>query len=132
MFKIIKWLVLAIVILGLAATAVIYGVLSVSLPALDGNGRSNHVSQAVKISRDQLGQAVISAENRLDAAYGLGFAHGQDRFFQMDLLRRNAAGELSELFGKAALGLDKKCASTSYENAALRLLSNCLKQIKHY
>ena len=108
MFKIIKWLVLAIVILGLAATAVIYGLLSVSLPALDGNGRSNHVSQAVKISRDQLGQAVISAENRLDAAYGLGFAHGQDRFFQMDLLRRNAAGELSELFGKAALGLDKK------------------------
>lgn len=108
MFKIIKWLVLAIVILGLAATAVIYGVLAISLPALDGKGRSHNISQAVKISRDQLGQAVISAENRLDAAYGLGFAHGQDRFFQMDLLRRNAAGELSELFGKAAIGLDKK------------------------
>ncbi|MBE0377341.1 penicillin acylase family protein [Pseudoalteromonas prydzensis] len=108
MFKIIKWLVLAIVILGLAATAVIYGVLAISLPALDGKGRSHNISQAVKISRDQLGQAVISAKNRLDAAYGLGFAHGQDRFFQMDLLRRNAAGELSELFGKAAIGLDKK------------------------
>ena len=108
MFKIIKWLVLAIVILGLAATAVIYGVLAISLPALDGKGRSHNITQTVKISRDKLGQAVISAENRLDAAYGLGFAHGQDRFFQMDLLRRNAAGELSELFGKAALGLDKK------------------------
>ncbi|MEH6394593.1 penicillin acylase family protein [Pseudoalteromonas sp.] len=108
MFKIIKWLVLAIVILGLAATAVIYGVLAISLPALDGKGRSHNISQAVKISRDQLGQAVISADNRIDAAYGLGFAHGQDRFFQMDLLRRNAAGELSELFGKAAIGLDKK------------------------
>ena len=108
MFKIIKWLVLVVVIVGLAATAVIYGVLSLSLPALDGKGRSHNISQAVKISRDQLGQAVISADNRLDAAYGLGFAHGQDRFFQMDLLRRNAAGELSELFGKAAIGLDKK------------------------
>ena len=71
-------------------------------------GQSNAIEQSVKIERDVLGQAVIHAQNRLDAAYALGFAHGQDRFFQMDLLRRNAAGELSELFGKAALELDKK------------------------
>ncbi|BDF96158.1 penicillin acylase family protein [Pseudoalteromonas sp. KAN5] len=108
MFKVVKWLVLAVVILGLAVTAVVYGVLAVSLPALDGKGRSHNVNHEVKISRDQLGQAVVFAESRNDAAYGLGFAHGQDRFFQMDLLRRNAAGELSELFGKAALDLDKK------------------------
>lgn len=108
MFKVIKRLLLLIVILGLASTAVVYGVLSLSLPALDGNGRSNAVVDPVKISRDALGQAVINANSRNDAAYGLGYAHGQDRFFQMDLLRRNAAGELSELFGEAALGLDKK------------------------
>ena len=108
MFKVIKRLLLLIVILGLASTAVVYGVLSLSLPTLDGNGRSNAVVEPVKISRDALGQAVINANSRNDAAYGLGYAHGQDRFFQMDLLRRNAAGELSELFGQAALGLDKK------------------------
>jgi penicillin amidase len=108
MYKLIKRLLLLIVILGLGGTAVVYGVLSLSLPALDGNGRSMAVNEPVKISRDTLGQAVINAKNRNDAAYGLGYAHGQDRFFQMDLLRRNAAGELSELFGKAALGLDKK------------------------
>jgi len=108
MFKVIKRLLLLIVILALAGTAVVYGVLTLSLPALDGKGQSSHVSNNVKISRDLLGQAVINANNRNDAAYGLGYAHGQDRFFQMDLLRRNAAGELSELFGKAALGLDKK------------------------
>ncbi|MBQ4799947.1 penicillin acylase family protein [Pseudoalteromonas sp. MMG006] len=108
MFKVIKRLLLLIVILALASTAVIYGVLTLSLPTLDGKGQSNHVSDNVKISRDSLGQAVINANNRNDAAYGLGYAHGQDRFFQMDLLRRNAAGELSELFGKAAIGLDKK------------------------
>lgn len=108
MFKVIKWLLLLIVVLGLACTAVVYGVLSLSLPALDGKGQSSHISNNVKISRDLLGQAVINANNRNDAAYGLGYAHGQDRFFQMDLLRRNAAGELSALFGKAALELDKK------------------------
>ena len=108
MFKVIKWLVLLVVVLGLAVTALVYGVLSLSMPTLDGKGQSTAINKPVTISRDALGQAVIKAENRNSAAYGLGYAHGQDRFFQMDLLRRNAAGELSGLFGKAALGLDKK------------------------
>ena len=108
MFKIIKWLLIGLFVVMLLATGLVYGVLNLSLPALDGRGKSDAISQSVKIERDTLGQAVIHAENRLDAAYALGFAHGQDRFFQMDLLRRNAAGELSELFGKAAVGLDKK------------------------
>lgn len=108
MFKVIKRLLLFVVVLGLAGTAVVYGVLSLSLPALDGKGHSEAINESVIISRDVLGQAVIKAQSHNDAAYGLGYAHGQDRFFQMDLLRRNAAGELSEIFGKAALALDKK------------------------
>lgn len=108
MFRVIKRLLLVVVVLALAGTAIVYGVLTLSLPTLDGKGRSDAVTQPVKVARDTLGQAVITAATRHDAAYGLGYAHGQDRFFQMDLLRRNAAGELSELFGKAALALDKK------------------------
>ena len=108
MFKVIKRLLLIVVVLALGGTAIVYGVLTLSLPTLDGKGRSDSVTQPVKVARDTLGQAVITAATRHDAAYGLGYAHGQDRFFQMDLLRRNAAGELSELFGKAALALDKK------------------------
>ncbi|CAM4281404.1 penicillin acylase family protein [Pseudoalteromonas byunsanensis] len=108
MLKILKWLLMLLVIVGLAVTAMVYGLLSLSLPTLDGKQSSHAISADVKVSRDNLGQAVIKAQNRQDAAYGLGFAHGQDRFFQMDLLRRNAAGELSELFGEAALNLDKQ------------------------
>ncbi len=108
MLKILKWLLLSLFIVVLLGTAVIYGVLTLSLPRLDGLGQSTAIQQQVKIERDRLGQAVIHARSRLDAAYALGFAHGQDRFFQMDLLRRNAAGELSELFGKVAIELDKK------------------------
>ncbi|MCG7537473.1 penicillin acylase family protein [Pseudoalteromonas sp. OOF1S-7] len=107
----LTWLkrgVAGLVLLALAASAAVYGMLSLSLPALDGQGQSTGLNAPVSLERDALGQAVITAQNRHDAAYALGFAHGQDRFFQMDLLRRNAAGELSELFGKAAIGLDKR------------------------
>ena len=82
-----------LLILILILTAGLYGLLSLSLPALDGKGTSDAISKPVTLSRDSLGQAVITANTRQDAAYALGFAHGQDRFFQMDLLRRNAAGE---------------------------------------
>jgi penicillin amidase len=44
----------------------------------------------------------------VDVARALGFVHGQDRFFQMDLLRRRAAGELAALVGEAALPADKE------------------------
>ncbi|MDP5214576.1 penicillin acylase family protein [Pseudoalteromonas tunicata] len=107
MLRFFKWLTFGLILLALLTTAVVYGILSLSLPSLSGKGQSAVLSEAVSIERDALGSAVIVARNRVDAAYALGFAHGQDRFFQMDLLRRNAAGELSELFGAAAINLDK-------------------------
>ncbi len=58
------------------------------------------------IERDARGIPVITARSRADLAFATGFAHAQDRFFQMDLSRRFAAGELSELFGEAALEQD--------------------------
>src|SRR5262249_9174053 len=47
----------------------------------------------------------VHADNRDDLAFGLGFVHGQDRFFEMDLSRRFAAGGLAALFGPAVPGL---------------------------
>ena len=67
-----------------------------SLPQLDGTLVVEGVSAPVSIIRDRDGIPTISGENRYDVAYALGFAHGQDRYFQMDLIRRDAAGELSE------------------------------------
>ncbi|KZN57220.1 hypothetical protein N474_08440 [Pseudoalteromonas luteoviolacea CPMOR-2] len=107
MLKWLKVLITVGVLGGLSVTAIVYGVLSLSLPALDGRGYSSALEAPTKLSRDSLGHAVINAQSRADAAYAMGYAHGQDRFFQMDLLRRNAAGELSELFGEGAISLDK-------------------------
>lgn len=82
-------------------------VMKASLPQMAGERRVAGLAAAVTVERDSLGTPTIRAANRLDAARALGFLHAQERFFQMDLLRRQPAGELSELFGKAALASDK-------------------------
>jgi penicillin G amidase len=78
-----------------------------SLPRLDGEQRLVGLQAAVTVSRDALGMPTIEAASRLDVARALGFLHAQERLFQMDLLRRRAAGELAELVGAAALPMDR-------------------------
>lgn len=100
---------LALLLIGLAVLAVsgFWFVLGRSLPTLDGHIPVDGLTANVLIERDDLGIPTLIAANRIDLAYGTGFVHGQDRFFQMDISRRNAAGELSELFGAVALPLDR-------------------------
>ncbi len=95
--------VLLVVILGIVA----WLGLRASLPDLDGELAVAGIDAEVMIERDAEGIPAITAANRKDLAFATGFAHGQDRFFQMDLIRRQAAGELSELVGAAALDVDK-------------------------
>ena len=76
-----------------------------SLPRLDGRRDLPGVQAPVVVTRDSLGVPDIVAAGRTDAVRALGYLHAQDRFFQMDLLRRSAAGELAELVGPAAAGL---------------------------
>jgi len=78
-----------------------------SVPTLDGTVRMTGLGSPVTLRRDALGTAVLQGATRLDVARGLGFVHAQERFFEMDLARRSAAGELSELFGAPALERDK-------------------------
>jgi penicillin amidase len=86
----------------------IYLTLRASLPQLDGEIAAPALQTAATIARDELGTPTIRAASRRDLAFATGYAHGQDRFFQMDLMRRAAAGELAELLGKPLLELDEK------------------------
>lgn len=108
MLRIIKITTVGLLSIVFILAASVYLLLFMSLPKLDASIGSDTINDSVSIERDRLGTAVVTASNRQDAAYGLGYAHGQDRFFQMDLLRRNSAGELSEIFGEKALELDKR------------------------
>ncbi len=85
----------------------LYSQLRGSLPQLTGAARLTGLSAPVIIERDALGIPTIRGETRLDVARATGFVHAQERFFQMDLLRRAAAGELAALIGSAALDLDR-------------------------
>jgi penicillin amidase len=104
LFRLIGGIVLLVVLL----IAVGWLGLRSSLPELDGAMLVRGIDDTVTIERDAEGIPVITASNRNDLAFGTGFAHGQDRFFQMDLIRRQAAGELSELVGAAAVDVDKR------------------------
>ena len=102
------YIIVAIAVLVLLPLAIAHGVLRASLPKLDGTFAATGLAAPVKIERDRLGVPTLTAANRVDLAYATGFVHGQDRFFEMDLSRRLAAGELSELFGAVAVEQDKQ------------------------
>ncbi len=85
----------------------LYSQLHGSLPQLDGVVTVVGLSAPVSVERDTLGVPTIRGANRLDLARATGFVHAQERFFQMDLLRRTAAGELAALLGPAALDFDR-------------------------
>jgi len=97
----------ALVLLAALAGTWFYFQMRASLPQLDGAAALPGASAAVTVTRDALGVPTLRARTRADVARALGFLHAQDRFFQMDLMRRRASGELAELFGKAALPLDQ-------------------------
>jgi penicillin amidase len=94
---------------GLVAASALGGwlYLRASMAQLDGELHAPALHAQVSVARDAHGVPLISGADRLDVAYATGFVHAQDRYFQMDLLRRVAAGELSELFGVRALGVDR-------------------------
>jgi penicillin amidase len=77
------------------------------LPSLDGEVRLKGVSGAVEIIRDRWGIPHISAREPLDAFFGQGYCHAQDRLWQIELTRRLAAGRLAEVFGELALDVDR-------------------------
>lgn len=102
--RILGGLLLLIVLCALALWLALRG----SLAQLDGERAVPTLSAPAELQRDARGYVTVTAENRLDVARALGFVHAQERFFQMDLMRRNAAGELSALVGAKALPLDKQ------------------------
>ena len=116
------YILVAVAVLILAPLAIVYGVLRSSLPQLDGTVGAAGVAAPIKIERDRRGAPTITAANRIDLAYGTGFVHGQDRFFEMDLSRRLAGGELSELFGKVAVEQDRQARLFHFRKIALQVM----------
>ncbi|TAM57434.1 MAG: penicillin acylase family protein [Rhodanobacter sp.] len=102
------WRGLLWTLLGLLVAAFVTGwwLLAGSRARLDGQRRLPGLSASVSVSRDALGTVTLTGKNRADLSYALGYVHAQERFFEMDLMRRVPAGELAALVGPAALPAD--------------------------
>lgn len=82
--------------------------MTASLPDEDGEIKISGLAAGVTVHSDAFGVPSITATSRADAYRTLGYLHARDRLFQMELMRRNSAGRLAELFGASALKLDRK------------------------
>ncbi|MBV7537707.1 penicillin acylase family protein [Duganella sp. sic0402] len=102
-----KRILIGAVVLLVLAIAAAWLYLRGSLAQLEGERKAAGLETTASIARDAHGVPVIAGGSRGDVAYATGFVHAQERYFQMDLLRRVPSGELSELFGERALQVDK-------------------------
>ncbi|HVX04801.1 MAG TPA: penicillin acylase family protein, partial [Rhodanobacteraceae bacterium] len=98
---------LALIVIVVIVLAIGWRLLAGSRPQANGSVTLKGLSAPVTIVRDADGIPTITAQSRRDLAFALGYVHGQERFFQMDLQRRVAAGELAALVGPKALPVDE-------------------------
>ncbi|HTV55071.1 MAG TPA: penicillin acylase family protein [Terriglobia bacterium] len=101
-------LALVVVALLLVGLGWAYWIARRALPQLDGSIALNGLSSPVRVLRDSHGVPTIEAANAADLFFAQGFVTAQDRLWQMDVMRRFAAGELSEILGEATLKIDRE------------------------
>ena len=89
-----------------------------ALPQLEGDAYLTGLSAPVTVERDRLGIPVIRGLGLEDVTTAQGFVHAQDRFFQMDLLRRQASGRLAEIVGPAVVRRDATVRRYQFEQIA--------------
>jgi penicillin amidase len=110
MAVIFKWLlriVSSLLILMGLSVSLIYYFASRSLPTYDKDLQTGFVSAPVEIVRNNANVPHIFGQRDEDVFFGLGYAHAQDRLWQMVILRRTAQGRLSEVFGPETSKIDQ-------------------------
>ncbi len=105
-WKIVSVLSVLALLTVLAAAGYVIAVAYRALPALDGAVQLAGLSAPVRVIRDAQGVPHITAANRRDLLFAQGYVTAQDRLWQMDALRRFAAGNLAEIFGPTFLAHD--------------------------
>ena len=107
-----------------------YHLASRSLPKYNQTLSSTEVVDKIEIIRDSASIPHIFSKNNHDAFFALGYAHAQDRFWQLNILRRSAQGRLSELFGKKTVFFDEFIRRIDIYNLARLSFNHQSKQAK--
>ncbi len=105
--RILSYIAWALVLLTLGAMAWLYFLARSALPQLDGTVAVPGIGAKVSVTRDMQGTPTIEAGSLDDLFFAQGYVTAQDRLWQMDIMRRAAAGELSEIIGSDTLELDR-------------------------
>ena len=113
---------LVALVLGLAAGACAW--LQRSLPQLDGTVAAPGVGAPVEIVRDHDGIPHVFAATERDGWYAVGYAHAQDRLWQMEFQRRVAQGRLAEFLGERAFETDRLMRTLGLARTAERIVAN--------
>ncbi|MGJ8545632.1 MAG: penicillin acylase family protein [Sulfitobacter sp.] len=106
-FRWLMRLAAALVLLSLFGVMMVYWLAARSLPDYSAKLEARGLTQPVEIVRDNANVPHIFGETDNDVYFALGFAHAQDRMWQMTVMRRTAQGRLSEIFGSRTLNIDK-------------------------
>jgi penicillin amidase len=105
-FRWLLRLVTLAVVLCVAAVTIGFWIASRSIPDYEADWTVDGITAPVEIVRNTSAVPHIFGATDADVFFGLGFAHAQDRLWQMLMLRRTAEGRLSELFGPATAQID--------------------------
>ena len=124
MFSRIIYLIIGLVF---AIVIIIYGMVIISKPNNDGKVVVDEILETVSIKKDQWGIPHILAKNQHDALFAYGYTIAKDRLFQMDIQRRLAKGELSEILGEDLIEIDKMFRTYLISNKAKQYLSDTSK-----
>ncbi len=121
MLRIFKWMLrmfVGLMVLIAAALIGVYWLASRSLPDYSASHVLEGIRNPVEIVRDNANVPHIFGDDDQDVFFGLGFAHAQDRLWQMTMLRRTAQGRLSEIFGESTLATDDLLRRLGFQKAA--------------
>src|SRR5436190_2845430 len=115
--RLLKALAAIALLIVLVATG-LYIYVRQSLPTVDGTVTVSGASAPIEIIRDADAIPHIFAKNANDALFGLGYAHAQDRLWQMEFQRRIGHGRLSEIFGVPTIQQDRFLRTVGFGRAA--------------
>ena len=120
--SLLKTLLILFALSGIALCGYFYYAALLALPRLDGPVRVPGLSASVKVTRDEHGVPTIDAANLEDLFFAQGYVTAQDRLWQMDAMRRFAAGELAEVLGPSQLQHDREQRILGLRDVARRSL----------
>ncbi len=130
--RILLWLLFVLALLAVGVVAFAYFIARSALPQLDGSFQVKGLSAAVKVTRDGHGVPAIEAASLEDLFLAQGYVTAQDRLWQMDIMRRFAAGELSEILGEDTLKIDREQRILGLQAAARKGLQTASARDRAY